>query len=174
MLLCSRREPSELTPIEDPPRDTEYLELLEQVKKTGFLEPLIISKDGLVVDGCRRWLIAQELGLKLLDVLVLQEKYTRTELLQLRAVLHCARRRPRLEEMEIVAGLTPKERARAKPTPHEIEELINDMFCAQGLGPRVMMEIVKHTPIVVVPGKTDEEQDLEIEMALREVGWKNE
>lgn len=174
MYLLTRRKIPELTPIEEVPRDQEFVELLEQVKKSDFLEPLLVSKDNLVVDGCRRWLVAHELGIETVDVLVLQEDYTREELLRLRAALHCARRKPRLDELKMVAGCENPDRVRPKPTPREIEILVNDMFCAQGLGPSIMMAITQHVPICVVPCKTEEDQSLESERALREVGWKSE
>ena len=174
MFLLGRRKLSELTPIEEVPRDHELVELLEQVRRNDFLEPLLVSSDNLVVDGCRRWLVAHELGIEVVDALVLQEDFTKEELLRLRAALHCARRKPRLEEMEMVAGCEPRERARPRPTPREIEALVNDMLCAQGLGPMVLMEILKHVPIVVVPCKNDEDQSLESEKALREIGCESE
>jgi len=174
VITALRRELQKLKPIEEPARDNSFFGLKALIKASRFIAPLLVSKDDLVVDGCRRLVIGHELGKAYLDVLVLDRDYTREELLKLRAALHCSRRLPDLNEMMLVSGNgNPQKNFIEKPDARKVEQVINDLLCAQGLGPRIMMEIVKRTP-VVLPSFQEDEEESSLEQTLEELGWKSE
>ncbi len=54
-------------------RDSVYQFLKKSIKKRGFLQPIIITKDGVIIDGEHRWKALKELGeseveVKILDI----------------------------------------------------------------------------------------------------------
>ena len=42
---------------------TNTIDLLESIERDGILVPLVISEDGIIISGCRRWKAALQLGL---------------------------------------------------------------------------------------------------------------
>ena len=47
---------------------TDYLGLMVSVKSFGILQPVLAMEDGTIIDGCARWMVAHDLGLKEIPV----------------------------------------------------------------------------------------------------------
>ena len=52
----------------------DLVNLREGIKCEGILHPLLVNKDGVILDGNHRWIIAQELGITDVRVLVFDIK----------------------------------------------------------------------------------------------------
>ncbi len=50
----------------------DYKQLVQSISKYGILSPVVILKDGTIVDGYHRWIIANELKIKDIPVVVVE------------------------------------------------------------------------------------------------------
>jgi|TARA_B100000902_G_C27307045_1_gene916116 ParB-like chromosome segregation protein Spo0J len=61
----------------------DYKQLVACIEKYGVLSPLVILKDGTIIDGYHRWVIANELGIKDLPVIVVKANKVEAMLLHI-------------------------------------------------------------------------------------------
>jgi len=170
MFVLSKRKTSELKLLEDPVRDSAFYELEALIRKWGLKQPLLVSKDNYIVDGGRRYVILEQMQEETIDVLSLMDDYEVDALKELRAILHYGHRNVCLSEIKRVCG-----QESLKPLCNQIssrkksiEQIISDLFCAQGLGPRILMNILNKAPLIYLADDDEELQD-ELDAICREI-----
>ena len=61
----------------------DYKQLVGCIENYGILSPLVILKDGTIIDGYHRWVIANELGIKNVPVTVVKANKVEAMLLHI-------------------------------------------------------------------------------------------
>ncbi len=75
-LNVEKRKLTELLPAEYNPRkklqpgDKEYEKIKRSIEKFGYIDPIIINKDGTIIGGHQRYSVLEELGYEEIDVVV--------------------------------------------------------------------------------------------------------
>ena len=156
-MVLKKEKPEKLKPIEKPEQDSTYYELKSLIEKSGIIKPLIVTEDGLIIDGCRRHLVAIELKSTYVDVFEV-EVQDENEARWLRAAMHAGRRSGTLSDITpLLSSDNPPIQVVSQQPFRESYQLANDMLCARGFGPRVLAAIIRKQPIIFLDN--DEEDD---------------
>ena len=139
----------ELRPLEEPHRNASYKELEKSIRRHGVHTPAVVTQDGIIVDGGRRFRILEALNEELIPVNVLKEEYTQEELWKLRAELNVRHRCPSPVEIQRASGLDVPISSESVTVPPNLQALIEDILAAKGFGPQLLSLIARQITVVL-------------------------
>ena len=154
---------SELRPLVEPHRNEFYQALVESIRAKGLMVPIVITEDGVIVKGCRRYRAFQEAEAgEYIPVFVLEGSYTEEELFRIRAELTVLQRSASVKEiLTYASGLEVGDRFGADKEENFITEAaIVEEILNVGLGPRLLAALARQIKILVF--EPEEEQLLKI------------
>jgi len=110
--------------------------------------PLLVTEDGTIVDGKRRYWILEELTdegvqVEFVPCVVLEDEDDPNVL---RAEVNAYRRGPSISELLALAGKESKGDEEDRKC-RDVDEIISDLFKARGIGPRVFRALVLQTQV---------------------------
>jgi len=156
---------SELKRPERPPEDETYQKLKASVAARGVKVPLLVTEDGTIVDGKRRYWILEELmaegvEVKYVPCVVLED---RDDPKVVRAEVNTYRRGPSVSELMLLAGreVEEPENTRYRGT----EELVAELLRARGIGPRIFRALVLQTRVYLPAEEEVEEVEIDEDLA---------